>query len=123
MTDALLLTDRLCDLTEMALQAYTKFEKATVYCTAKHLMADFEDAGLPLAAFDKLSAIQASILAAVEFAPPGGKNNPQCIVSARHEIAALREMLKEKSAPKGACQSICTSLARTYLFGCGVMRK
>lgn len=104
MTDALLLTDRLCDLTEMALQAYTKFEKATVYCTAKHLMADFEDAGLPLAAFDKLSAIQASILAAVEFAPPGGKNNPQCIVSARNEIAALRDMLKEKKRPEGRLQ-------------------
>jgi hypothetical protein len=104
MTDALLLTDRLCDLTEMALQAYTKFEKATVYCTAKHLMADFEDAGLPLAAFDKLSTIQSAILAAVEFAPPGGKNNPQCIVAARNEIAALREMLKEKKRPEGRLQ-------------------
>lgn len=105
MTDALLLTDRLCDLTEMALQAYTKFEKATVYCTAKHLMADFEDAALPLPAYEKLEAIQASILAAVEFAPPGGKNNPQCIVCARNDIAALRAMLKEKKRPEEAVAS------------------
>lgn len=105
MTDALLLTDRLCDLTEMALQAYTKFEKATVYCTAKHLVADFEEAGLPLAAYEKLAAIQASILAAVEFAPPDGKNNPQCIVCARNDIAALRAMLKErKERPDGRLQ-------------------
>lgn len=105
MTDALLLTDRLCDLTEMALQAYTKFEKATVYCTAKHLMVDFEEAGLPLAAYEKLESIKASILAAVEFAPPGGKNNPQCIVCARNDIAALREMLKEKKRPESLQQS------------------
>ncbi|MYN01789.1 hypothetical protein GTP41_06715 [Pseudoduganella sp. DS3] len=104
MTDALLLTDRLCDLTEMALQAYTKFEKATVYCTAKQLMLDFEEAGLPLAAHEKLESIQASILAAVEFAPPCGKNNPQCIVCARKEIAALRAMLNEKKRPEGRLQ-------------------
>ena len=101
MTDALLLTDRLCDLTEMALQAYSKFEKATVYCTARHLMADFEEANLPLAAYDKLAAIQASILAAVEYAPPEGKNNPQCVVCARTEIAALRQLLQEKRRPEG----------------------
>jgi len=104
MTDALLLTDRLCDLTEMALQAYSKFEKATVYCTAKQLMVDFEDARLPLAAYEKLATIQASILAAVEFAPPEGKNNPQCIVCARNDIADLRAMLKEKKRPEGRLQ-------------------
>ena len=66
--------------------------------------ADFEEVGLPLAAYEKLASIQASILAAVEFAPPEGKNNPQCIVCARNDIAALRELLKEKKRPEGRLQ-------------------
>ena len=44
MNSALLLTDRLCDLTEMALQAYTKFEKATVFAATKAIHEEFRQA-------------------------------------------------------------------------------
>jgi hypothetical protein len=96
MNDALLLTDRLCDLTELALQATTKLEKATVFAATRGLKAEFEEvaANLPDAALEKLSGICSTILAAVEYAPPAGKNNPQCIVTARKDISALREMLR-----------------------------
>jgi hypothetical protein len=98
MNSALLLTDRLCDLTEMALQAYTKFEKATVFAATRAIHEDFRQAALPSHAMEKLDGICHAILAAVEYEPAEGRTNPQCIVKARTEISALRELLRGQEA-------------------------
>jgi inorganic triphosphatase YgiF len=97
MTHALLLTDRLCDLTEMALQAYTKFEKATVFAATRAIRAEFREVApqMPPAAEEKLASICHAILGAVEYTPTDGRTNPQCIVCARNDIVTLREMLKQ----------------------------
>jgi methylphosphotriester-DNA--protein-cysteine methyltransferase len=96
MNDALLLTDRLCDLTELALQAHTTLENATVFAAAKAVEAEFGACERPLdeAVRDKVHAICATICAAIGYAPAHGKTNPQLIVCARTDIAALRQLLK-----------------------------
>jgi hypothetical protein len=96
MNDSLLLTDRLCDLTELALQAHTNLEKATVYAAAKAIEGEFADCERPLdeAVGDKVHAICTTICAAVGYSPAHGKTNPQLIVCARTDIAALRQLLK-----------------------------
>jgi len=96
MNDSLLLTDRLCDLTELALQAHTLLEKATVFAAAKAVESEFAacERVIDDAASDKVRTISSTICAAVGYAPAGGKTNPQLIVCARTEIAALRQLLK-----------------------------
>lgn len=96
MNDALLLTDRLCDLTELALQAHTSLEKATVFAAAKAIEGEFADCerALDEAACDKVLTICTTICAAVGYSPAHNKTNPQLIVCARTEIAALRQLLQ-----------------------------
>jgi hypothetical protein len=100
MNDALLLTDRLCDLTELALQAHTHLEKATVFAAAKAIEDEFStcERALDDAGSYKVHAICATICAAVGYAPANGKTNPQLIVCARTDIAALRDLLKQQAA-------------------------
>jgi hypothetical protein len=49
------------------------------------------------AASDKVRAICATICAAIGYAPASGKTNPQLIVCARTDIAALRLLLKQQA--------------------------
>jgi len=99
MNDTLLLTDRLCDLTELALQAHTNLEKATVFAAAKAIEAEFGscERALDSAAADKVRAICSNLCAAIGYAPAHGKTNPQLIVCARTDIAALRALLRQSA--------------------------
>ena len=100
MNDALLLTDRLCDLTEMALQAHSMLEKAAVFAAAKAIEGEFAHCERPLdeTATHKVTSICATICAAIGYAPANGKTNPQLIVCARTDIATLRELIKQQAA-------------------------
>jgi hypothetical protein len=96
MNDTLLLTDRLCDLTELALQAHTHLEKATVFAAAKAIGSEFDtcERVLDEAVGEKVRTICTTICAAVGYSPAHGKTNPQLIVCARTDIATLRQLLK-----------------------------
>jgi hypothetical protein len=97
MNDALLLTERLCDLTELALQAHTHLEKAVVFAAAKAIEAEFHacERGPCASAQEKIRAICSTMCAAVGYAPAHGSTNPQLIVSARSDISALRQILRQ----------------------------
>ncbi|MGO4378401.1 hypothetical protein [Pseudoduganella sp. RAF53_2] len=101
MNDSLLLTDRLCDLTELALQAHTHLEKATVFAAAKAIEGEFTtcERALDETAAEKVRAICATICSAIGYAPAHGKTNPQLIVCARTDISALRQHLKRSQFP------------------------